>query len=144
MHRLGSHVTNARDLDHRGDTGLVPTLILSGETETVLVVELDGRLGMRFPKPVRVLIADGHPVVRQGLKTIIERVPNMEIIAEASSWPSAVQKIMGYLPDVALLDVRMPGMQAVEGVAVIRKKVHDTRIVLLSASDLDGASSSLR
>lgn len=68
----------------------------------------------------------------------------MEIIAEASSWPSAVQKIMGYLPDVALLDVRMPGMQAVEGVAVIRKKVHDTRIVLLSASDLDGASSSLR
>lgn len=86
---------------------------------------------------IRVVIADDHTVFREGLTAIINRSPDMTVVAEARDWPEAVRKVSSHRPDVALLDVRMPGMRGVEGVATIYKKCPAVGIVLLSAFDLE-------
>lgn len=89
------------------------------------------------PLPTRVLIADDHPVVREGLRALIGRIPGVSIVAEATSWPSVIVKVESQHPDIALLDVHMPGGDASKGVAALRKLSPDLRIVLISAFDLD-------
>jgi len=61
----------------------------------------------------------------------------MTVIAEAETWPEAVQKVMECRPDVALMDLRMPGMSAIDGVAILHKECAGVGIVLLSAFDAD-------
>ena len=81
------------------------------------------------------LIADDHTVVREGLIAIISKIPRMNVVAEAWTWPGVLTKVDSLRPDIALLDVRMPGMEAAEGVAAIRRIHPDLRIVLISAFD---------
>jgi two-component system, NarL family, response regulator len=76
-------------------------------------------------------------VVREGVAAIIARTPDMSVIAEAGSWPEAIQKATENRPDVALLDLRMPGMRAIDGVAILSKECAEVGIVLLSAFDAD-------
>lgn len=92
---------------------------------------------MQNPGPIRVVIADDHTVVREGLIAIISRCPGMSVVAEARDWLKALNKIDAYHPHVALLDVRMPGMSAVDGVTSIRRKHPEVKIVLISAFDFD-------
>lgn len=61
----------------------------------------------------------------------------MSVIAEAGSWPEAIQKVTEHRPEVALLDLRMPGMRAIDGVAILSKECPEVGIVLLSAFDAD-------
>jgi DNA-binding NarL/FixJ family response regulator len=90
---------------------------------------------MRGNNSIRIVIADDHTVVREGLIAILDAIPDMCVVAQASSWPGAIAKINLHDPDIALLDVRMPGMEASEGVAVIRQMHSQLRIVLISAFD---------
>jgi len=87
-------------------------------------------------QPIRVVIADDHTVFREGLRAILDRSPGVSVIGEASDWPEAVKKTTSEKPDVALLDIRMPGMRAMEGVAAIHTKCPAVGIVLVSAFDL--------
>jgi DNA-binding NarL/FixJ family response regulator len=86
---------------------------------------------------IRVVIADDHTVVREGLSAIINGSTDMSVVAEACEWPQAVQTVAQFNPEVALLDVHMPGMRAAEGVAAIRKGCPEVGIVMLTAFDLD-------
>jgi two-component system, NarL family, response regulator len=86
---------------------------------------------------IRIVIADDHTVVREGLGTMINRGTDMCVVAEAADWPDAVEQVVQHRPDVALLDVRMPGMSAADGVAEIHRECPEVGIVMLSAFDAE-------
>src|SRR5690348_15069881 len=88
--------------------------------------------GLTTMKMLRVMLADDHPVVREGLRAAINRGPDMHIIAEASNGREAVDKFFTERPDVALLDLRMPIMSGVETVAAIYQRDPAARLVVLT------------
>jgi two-component system, NarL family, response regulator len=87
--------------------------------------------------PVRILIADDHPVVREGLVALISRRSDMQVVAEASNGQEAVEQFLRHRPDIALLDLRMPVMDGVEAITAIREKVPTARLIVLTAFDGD-------
>ncbi len=87
---------------------------------------------MRQSKSITVLVADDHPVVREGLAALINRCPEMRVIAEASNGQEAMEQFFAQHPDVTLLDLRMPGMDGVQVVTAIREKAPTARLVVLT------------
>lgn len=85
---------------------------------------------------MRVLLADDHLLVRAGLRSLLDAMPDVEVVAEVDDGTAAVAAIRQHLPDIALLDIAMPGMT---GLAVLHDigPEHPTRIVLLSMYDND-------
>jgi DNA-binding NarL/FixJ family response regulator len=92
---------------------------------------------MSEPKPILVMIADDHPVVREGLAGFIDRQPDMRVVAEASDGIEAVEKLERCHPEVILLDLRMPRMGGIDSISAIRQKNPGARIIILSAFDGD-------
>jgi two-component system NarL family response regulator len=92
---------------------------------------------MKKSRSVPVLIADDHPVVREGLACIINHEPDLQVVAEAGSWPEAMEKIAVHRPELAILDLRMPGMEAADAIPVIREKSPATRIIVLTSFEGD-------
>jgi two-component system nitrate/nitrite response regulator NarL len=86
-------------------------------------------------EPVRVLVADDHPAMRRALARLVSEQAELELVGEAADGEQAVAMTAARLPDVALLDVRMP---ALDGLAVLRRIVAEgapTRVLLISGSD---------
>ena len=92
---------------------------------------------MSLEPPIRILIADDHPVVRQGLAAMIGRQPGITVVAEASHGREVVDLFRLHRPDVTLMDLRMPQMDGVEAIAVIREEFHTARIIVLTTYDSD-------
>jgi len=84
-------------------------------------------------KALTILIADDHPVVREGLTAIIQLQPDMRVVAEASNGRDAMEKFFAHRPDIALLDQRMPLMGGVETVAAIREREPGARLAILTS-----------
>jgi len=84
---------------------------------------------------IRVLIADDHPVVRDGLVAMIGKWTDMEVVAEAQDGHEAVEKWGKYRPDVSLLDLRMPNLDGVGTISKIRQIDSDARLILLTTFD---------
>ena len=84
-------------------------------------------------KVLTVLIADDHPVVREGLVAIIHTQPGMKVIAQASNGQEAMEKFFTHRPDIALLDLRMPLMTGVEAIAAICEKEPGARLAILTS-----------
>lgn len=84
---------------------------------------------------IRVLIADDHPVVRDGLVAMIGKWTDMEVVAEAQDGHEAVEKWEKYRPDVSLLDLRMPNLDGVGTISKIRQIDSDARLILLTTFD---------
>jgi two-component system, NarL family, response regulator len=83
-------------------------------------------------KVYTVLIADDHPIVREGLATLINRRSDMRVVAEAADGREAVEKFVAYSPDIALLELRLPLMDGVETVMSICEKVPAARLVIFT------------
>ena len=94
---------------------------------------------------IRVLIADDHAVVRQGLRTYLELQDDVEVVAEAPDGETAVREAERHAPDVVLLDLVMPGLDGVGALAVLRERVPAARVlVLTSFGDDDRVFAALR
>lgn len=87
--------------------------------------------------PIRVLIADDHAVVREGTRRILEERPDIQVLAEATDGEDALEQATHLLPDVALLDIRLPKLNGVEATRRLRSASPKTRVLILSAYDDD-------
>lgn len=85
--------------------------------------------------PIRVLLADDHPVFRAGLHVTLSDEPDIVVVGEAATGDEVISRCVALLPDVLLLDLRMPGPPAEEMVASIRLNWSLIRIVILTAFD---------
>jgi DNA-binding NarL/FixJ family response regulator len=83
-------------------------------------------------EPIRILVAEDHLVARVGVSTIVNMQPDMSVVAEASNGQQAVEMYRQYLPDVALLDIRMPVMTGVEAALAIRRDHPHARMIALT------------
>jgi two-component system, NarL family, response regulator len=92
---------------------------------------------MNSVTPIRILIADDHPVVREGLAAMIKRRTDMTVVAEASHGQDAVALFHQHQPDVVLMDLRMPEMDGVEAIVTIREQTPEARVIVLTTYDTD-------
>lgn len=86
---------------------------------------------------IRVLLADDHPVVREGLAALLNRRADMDVIGEVADGRSAVAFYQQHQPDVTLMDLRMPEMGGVEAIVTIREQFPQARIIVLTTYDGD-------
>ena len=84
---------------------------------------------------IRVLVADDHTVVREGIRYVLEREPGFEVVAEAVSGSDVVALAEQHRPDVAVLDISMPGESGLQVTARLRQVLPETRILILSMYD---------
>jgi DNA-binding NarL/FixJ family response regulator len=84
---------------------------------------------------LRILIADDHGIVRSGVRMLIERQSEMEVVAEAEDGVAAVEQAIATRPDVAVLDVAMPRMTGIQAAREIKAQAPDTSVLLLSMHD---------
>ncbi|MBT3256159.1 MAG: response regulator transcription factor [Deltaproteobacteria bacterium] len=85
----------------------------------------------------KVFIADDHPLFRCGLRLSLNQKENIEVIGEADDGFKAVEKILSGHPDIALIDVDMPGLSGIGAVRMLRKAMPELKILVLSAHDDD-------
>jgi len=86
---------------------------------------------------IRVLIADDHPVVRDGTRNLLEREADMEVVGEAGDGEEAVRLADQLKPDVAIIDINMPKMNGIEATKQIKASLPGTAILILTAYDDD-------
>ncbi len=88
-------------------------------------------------KQIRAVIADDHPIVREGLRALVSSQQDMEVVGEAANGRQAVEQFLLHRPDILLVDLRMPGMNAIEAMHAILEKAPEARIIVLSTYNLD-------
>src|SRR6201998_2071392 len=88
---------------------------------------------MKDPRSIRVVIADDHALVREGLTAVLNREPDVEVCGEACNWPDAIEQVLQNRPEIAVLDLHMRGMEPADGVAALREKFPAAQIIIFSA-----------
>jgi DNA-binding NarL/FixJ family response regulator len=90
---------------------------------------------MNDPEPIRVLIADDHPVVRVGVASLVSDQTHLQLVAQACSGEEAIRFYSEHRPDVVLMDLRMPGRDGVATITALREIDPAARIVILTTFD---------
>ncbi|HEV2237883.1 MAG TPA: response regulator transcription factor [Ktedonobacterales bacterium] len=88
-------------------------------------------------RPIRILVVDDHPIVRQGLRSLLSAYADLRIVAEAGSPQEAIKAAVRYRPDVVLLDVRLPGATGVEVARQLQHECPTANVILLTSFDDD-------
>jgi DNA-binding NarL/FixJ family response regulator len=100
-------------------------------------VKVPGLKELKDATKIRILVVEDHPVTRIGIAAIIEATPEMTAVAQAGSGEEAVALYEEFLPDITLMDLRLPGMSGVETIRAIIARHHDAKFVVLTTYDGD-------
>lgn len=92
---------------------------------------------MSDDRRIRILVADDHPVLREGVAAILENHPGMQVVGEASDGEQAVEQFRLLRPDVILMDLQMPRMDGIDAIIAIRAEVPDAKILVLTTYAAD-------
>jgi DNA-binding NarL/FixJ family response regulator len=90
------------------------------------------------PSLIRILLADDHPLLRDGVAGLVADQPDMQLVAEASTGHEAIDQFRKHHPDVTLLDLQMPEMNGIDAMLAIRSECPEARIVVLTTYTGDG------
>jgi two-component system NarL family response regulator len=94
-----------------------------------------GERGRKAPEPVRVLIADDHALFRRGLEMVLDEEQDIDLVGQASDGTEAVARARESLPDVVLMDIRMPKTSGIEAARAMKEAAPSAKIVMLTISD---------
>ena len=86
----------------------------------------------KSPNPIRILLADDHPLLRDGVAGLIADQPDMELVGEASNGRETIDQFRKHRPDVILLDLQMPEISGIDALLAIRAESPDARIIVLT------------
>ena len=94
---------------------------------------------MNLDQPIRVLSVDDHPLLSEGIATLINNQPDMQLVASASTGKEGILRHREHKPDVTLMDLRLPDFSGIEAMLAIKAECPDARIILLTmfAGDVD-------
>jgi len=92
---------------------------------------------MSAANSIRVFSVDDHPLLREGIATLIKSQPDMVLVSEASTGREAIQQFQKYRPDVTLMDLRLPDMNGIDVMIAIRTEFPDARIIMLTTFEGD-------
>ncbi|HYZ54354.1 MAG TPA: response regulator transcription factor [Streptosporangiaceae bacterium] len=96
---------------------------------------IGARSSGKVPEPIRVLIADDHALFRRGLEMVLDEEQDIELVGQASDGAEAVAKAGASLPDVVLMDIRMPRISGIEAARAMKESAPSAKIVILTISD---------
>lgn len=100
---------------------------------------------MSKPERIQVVVADDHPPVRAGVRTLLELADDIEVVAEVGHTDEAIRAAADFQPDVVMMDLRMPGAGGVEATrAIVRDSPHIAVLVLTMVEDSDSIFAALR
>lgn len=90
---------------------------------------------------IRILLVDDQRLMREGLRTLLELEPDLQVVGEAGDGQAAIEAYAALRPDVVLMDIRMPGMDGVEATRRLRAEWSDARVMILTTFDTPPTSS---
>ena len=88
-------------------------------------------------EPIRIVIEDDHPIVRQGLATVLDQEEDMKVVGQAGNGLEAVSQARELHPNVILMDLQMPEMDGVEAIQTIKEEAQDIGIIILTTYETD-------
>jgi DNA-binding NarL/FixJ family response regulator len=84
------------------------------------------------PRPIRILVVDDHPLIREGIAALVAGKKDLELVAEAANGAEGVDQFRRHRPDVTLMDLQMPGLHGIDAVIAIREQAPDAAIIVLT------------
>ncbi len=92
---------------------------------------------MSNKQPIRVFSVDDHPLLREGIAALVNNQPDMVLVGEAATGAEAIQRFKEHVPDVTLLDLRLPDMSGIDVLIAIRSEFPEARLVMLTTFEGD-------
>jgi two-component system, NarL family, response regulator NreC len=91
-----------------------------------------------FAKKLRIILADDHTILRQGVRALIEAQPDMEVVAEAADGAEAIEQARQQLPDVVVMDIGMPEMDGAQATASLKRELPQIKVLALTVQEDTG------
>lgn len=114
---------------------MIEGITTGNETEAMLPLEAPTESPAKEPQKIRVVLVDDHPIVREGLRKLLELEDDISVVGEAENGRQALDVIEETNPDVLLLDLKMPGMDGITALQTLQHSPRKTRIIILTASE---------